>query len=252
MASLLSPGSRAVLTFTLGGVVALAVVGAVIAGGGTASVVFVGIALFGLLIGIFLNKDVDDGSNAPAGQQSSNDDPPASGVAENDAPDNHGEVAEGSQGEGEGEGTEGDGCFPAGTEILLAGGAGKPIEEIIAGDLVLSRNERDFQPSRRRVTQLFAHAAQPILTVLLADGARLETTPAHRFFVEGEGFIGASRLRQGMRLARHTGAAIMVAGIGRNGPAKPVYNLEVAEDHTFFVGQHGVWVHNVKITEPPV
>ncbi|MDX1932456.1 MAG: polymorphic toxin-type HINT domain-containing protein [Capsulimonadales bacterium] len=92
-------------------------------------------------------------------------------------------------------------------------------------------------------------------TVLtFADGSRIETTSEHPFFVSGLGWVPAGRLaignaivtRAGPKATEQTSAVAKVETlVGRI----RVYNLNVADNHTFFVQDaHGnglpKWVHN--------
>ena len=73
----------------------------------------------------------------------------------------------------------------------------------------------------------------------------LEATPAHPFFVQGRGWVPASRLQRGDRLATATGESVEVADVeSRAVPARTVYNLLVRDRANYRVGHQGVLVHN--------
>ena len=72
---------------------------------------------------------------------------------------------------------------------------------------------------------------------------------SHPFWVRGEGWNHANELEPGDELYTSTGGWVRVSGgtlLGRN---QLVYNFEVAEDHTYFAGDLGVWVHNISRCE---
>ena len=155
-------------------------------------------------------------------------------------------------------------CFVAGTLVWTAEGS-KPIEAILAGDLVVSADENRHQTVLKPVTRLFKRTAPQILRLSLenANGTveTLGTTPEHPFHVPSRGFVGAKHLYPGDLVtsgARVAQKPLLLASSKENGPAgflkvkalsigdraSTVYNFEVAETHTYFVGQERAWVHN--------
>jgi hypothetical protein len=138
-------------------------------------------------------------------------------------------------------------CFTAGTPLLTPKGS-KPIEQFKAGDLVLSRNEDDpaAPVMARRVLQVFVRVS-PVLN-LHVGGRIIGTTGEHPFYVKGKGWTTAGELRTGDVLLSHDGWEIPIQGIEDHGRIESVYNLEVEEDHTYFVGcaewGWSVWAHN--------
>jgi superfamily II DNA or RNA helicase len=75
-----------------------------------------------------------------------------------------------------------DECFPAGTPI-----DGRPIETIRVGDAVLSFNEGDWIPERRRVVRLFRRRPSGLVRVVLSDGRNFVCTPDHPVFTYSVG-----------------------------------------------------------------
>ena len=147
-------------------------------------------------------------------------------------------------------------CFVAGTPVITPGGT-SPIEAIQVGDLVLSRNPASGEKSYKPVTEVFV-TKSPVLyhvtfTVKQRDEtnftAELTTTADHPFYVVEYGaFVGASALRSGHHLMLADGLEAVVDRLtmehAESGSNFTTYNLSVADDHTFFVGEAGVWVHN--------
>jgi hypothetical protein len=138
-------------------------------------------------------------------------------------------------------------CFTAGTPLLTPEGS-KPIEQFQAGDLVLSREEDDPTSPvlARHVLQVFVRVA-PILN-LYVGGRIIGTTGEHPFYVKGKGWTAAGELRTGDILLSHDGWEIPIEGIEDTRRIETVYNMEVEEDHTYFVGcaewGWNVWSHN--------
>ncbi|MEZ6056393.1 MAG: polymorphic toxin-type HINT domain-containing protein [Planctomycetaceae bacterium] len=84
--------------------------------------------------------------------------------------------------------------------------------------------------------------------VLTLGGERVETTLEHSFYVEGQGWTPAQDLVAGQRLAGMNGDWTPIDHIEYTRQTKPVFNLRIAADHTYFVGQpdwsFAIWVHN--------
>lgn len=135
-------------------------------------------------------------------------------------------------------------CFVAGTPVTLADGSVKPIEQIRSGDLVLSRDENTGETASKRVVQTFERQADATLVLTFSNGERIETTEEHPFYVEGRGFVNAGELGIGTSIVTRAGPNLKVAKAEKKAQTAKVYNFEVADFHTYFVGSSGVWVHN--------
>ena len=86
------------------------------------------------------------------------------------------------------------------------------------------------------------------MTVENAEGEQetIDSTPEHPFYVEGLGWVEASSLHAGMTIWFANGTKGTVEDISNEGLEEPVtvYNFEVKDFHTYFVGECGVLVHN--------
>jgi hypothetical protein len=138
-------------------------------------------------------------------------------------------------------------CFPAGTAVLTAAGR-KNIEDIQAGDLVLSASEdeparRDF----RAVVQTFQNVTDTLLEVQVA-GRKVQTTPGHVWWAAGRGWVLASELAAGDEVLDSHGSPAPIDSIRSIAGFAVTYNFEVAGFHTYFVADGpegpGFWVHN--------
>lgn len=138
-------------------------------------------------------------------------------------------------------------CFVAGTPLLTPEGA-KAIEDFKAGDYILSRPED--QPNgavRTSVVEEVFELSASILQLRLG-GRTIETTAEHPFYVANRGWIRAENLESGDLLVGHDDRLTSVDSITPTDRHETVYNVRVAEDHTYFVGdedwEFSVWVHN--------
>lgn len=75
------------------------------------------------------------------------------------------------------------------------------------------------------------------------------TTGEHPFYARGRGWVAVAELRPGEGVALMSGGWGIVEGVAETGRLEALYNLEVEDDHTYFVGcsQWGfsVWAHNI-------
>jgi hypothetical protein len=136
-------------------------------------------------------------------------------------------------------------CFAAGT--LVATGIGPvPIERVRPGDLVLSWDERTGEQAYKPVQRVFVTLGRPVLAMTIRgpDGeSDLEVTPDHPFWVDGRGWVAAKDLRCGDRLVSRDSTVLEAVAV-RPRPRETVYNLEVADFHTYFAGVIAARVHN--------
>ena len=77
-------------------------------------------------------------------------------------------------------------------------------------------------------------------------------TPGHPFFIYGKGFEYAGNLRAGDILVDVNGERVVFEFVQHEILEIPVkvYNFEVEDWHTYFVGNNGVWVHNACVKAP--
>ncbi|MEM1165979.1 MAG: polymorphic toxin-type HINT domain-containing protein, partial [Planctomycetota bacterium] len=149
-------------------------------------------------------------------------------------------------------------CFVAGTPVWTPTGL-VAIEEVEAGDLVLSRNERTGEVAYKPVSETFVTHPAKLFTISIdrdGDGEaddEITGTGEHPFWVEERAaFVPMRKLAVGMALVSSVRSAptahIVDVQVERGPPVggEPytAYNFEVAEFNTYFVGQAGVWVHN--------
>ena len=139
------------------------------------------------------------------------------------------------------------GCFAAGTPVLTPDGA-KCIEQFRPGDRVLSRAESDPDgPVTAKVVEAAVARTARVLH-LHVGGEVIRTSAEHPFWVHGRGWLPASRLGVGDLLVSHDGQVKLVEDVLDTGEHETVYNVRVADFHTYFVGGDAwgfsVWAHN--------
>ncbi|CAH1207692.1 hypothetical protein PAECIP111893_02757 [Paenibacillus plantiphilus] len=136
-------------------------------------------------------------------------------------------------------------CFTAGTKVLTDEGE-KPIEDIVVGDKVLSRNEETGEQAYKEVTHLYRNNKEIIYELTVGDQV-IETTDNHPFWVEGKGWVLAVDLQVGDKLQQSNGNTLTIDSIKivKHDELVRVYNFSVANFHTYFVSDLGIWVHNI-------
>lgn len=152
---------------------------------------------------------------------------------------------------GLGLGTRNTCCFVAGTLVSTKDGL-RPIEEIRIGDLVLSRDEVSGQTAYKPVVDLVRRHDREIylvkLQIRLPDGttrsATFETTDDHPWRTADGRWLTTLELTSTTTLQGAYGPASRVLSVTKTGRTARTFNLEVAEFHTYFVGEDRVWVHN--------
>ena len=136
-------------------------------------------------------------------------------------------------------------CFKEGTLIATEDGL-KPIEEIEVGDKVLAYDEVTGEQAYKEVVRLFRNKTDEWYHVT-ANGEELVCTGGHPFFVKDKGFVSAKNLSVDDILRLSNGALIPVSAISVEKLENPetTYNFEVADFHTYYVGESEVLVHNM-------
>ncbi len=140
------------------------------------------------------------------------------------------------------------GCsFAAGTLVTAEAGA-LPIDKLKPGDKVYARNEQTGEQSYHPVTQTFATPNDELynLTLTSTSGKQetLGVTGNHPFWGKDKGWTESDLLKSGMQVAGKDGGWLKVAGLTLRAGRATGYNLEVEDDHSYFVGDSQAWVHN--------
>lgn len=133
-----------------------------------------------------------------------------------------------------------DACFAPGTAVATPDGP-RPIEQLGAGDLVLSLDGATGAEIARPIVAVHRHVPTPTWRLVL-DGDLIVTTATHPFARSDGRWALARDLVPGSLVATREGASrVEAAGPG---DLRPVFNLEVAGGHAYCVGRRGALVHD--------
>ncbi|WP_253887992.1 polymorphic toxin-type HINT domain-containing protein [Actinokineospora diospyrosa] len=137
--------------------------------------------------------------------------------------------------------------FTGDTAVLMGDGSSKPIKDVVPGDVVLATDPETGQAGPRKVQATWPHADLSY-ELAFTDGTTIQVTEDHPFWnATDKRWERADALDAGDLLASPTGSALRVAGIRpHSARLAEVYNLTVADLHTFYVfaGATPVLVHN--------
>jgi len=131
-------------------------------------------------------------------------------------------------------------CFAAGTPVRTRDGL-RPIESIELGDRVMAQDPTTGALGEKPVVAVFHNPPSETLSVDLG-GETLVTTGIQRFWQARRGWVMARDLKPGDEVRTYGG--LVKVGAVVTADRRPVYNLEVAGGHDFFVGRAGTLVHD--------
>jgi hypothetical protein len=138
-------------------------------------------------------------------------------------------------------------CFVEGTTVSTEDGQ-VPIEQLQPGDRVFSKNLETGEVELRPVSKTYITNGKEIykLVTVAPDGQfeTVEVTDNHPYWVVGEGWVDSAELLPGMLLNDKDGEIVGVISLEPQGYEEQTYNIEVAGNHNYFVGEQEVLVHN--------
>ncbi len=137
-------------------------------------------------------------------------------------------------------------CFGAGTHVRTLDGL-RAIEQIREGEPVLTQNTTTGALSYQPVVVAYHNPPNATFRIDLGKEA-IVATGIHRFWKAGQGWVMARELKSGDRL-RTIGGIALVKAVEPD-KVQPVFNLQIANGDSFFVGNDGVLAHDNSIVNP--
>ena len=123
------------------------------------------------------------------------------------------------------------------------------IENIKAGDIVISTNPDTKETAEKRVVETYIREDSKLIH-LVVNGEEIITTETHPFYVNKCGFVEAGELKVGDELLDVDNNILLIEDYTVEVTKQPttVYNFQVEDFHTYFVGECYIWVHNATCT----
>jgi hypothetical protein len=110
-------------------------------------------------------------------------------------------------------------------------------------------DDPDAEPVPCQVEEIFENYL-PLLD-LYVNGRTIRTTAEHPFWVRDRGWVAAHQLEAGDELRALDGRWLKVDGLEGPKASETVYNMCVADYHTYFIGHQiwgfAVWSHNAGV-----
>ncbi|GGP16474.1 DNRLRE domain-containing protein [Nonomuraea glycinis] len=145
--------------------------------------------------------------------------------------------------------------FVPGTQVAMADGTYKPIEEVVVGDEILATDPETGETRAEPVTALMTSKGDKHLVQISIDngdaGSTVIATEYHPFWIpELRRWLHASDLTPGMWLRTSAGTHVQIKAIKKWTAVQRVHNMTVADLHTYYVlaGTTPVLVHNSNCT----
>jgi hypothetical protein len=140
-------------------------------------------------------------------------------------------------------------CFAQGTRVALASGETQAIELLQPGDVVLAYDETSQHMQPAAITHTRAHPKTLCLQINTAAGLELRLTPNHPLWVQRDAvlaWLDAGQLIIGdclhSLMPDRAVALDPIVTIQLAAELTPVFDISVADTHTFFAGQ--ILAHN--------
>jgi RHS repeat-associated protein len=141
--------------------------------------------------------------------------------------------------------------FSADTKVVMADGTTKPIKEVKKGDTVRTTDPLTGEDEMRVVTATHINRDHNLADLIITDAhghrTTIHTTESHPFWDDTrQSWVTAAHLHDGDRLRTSGGATHRVVAVVPMLGSQNMYNLTVADDHTYYVlaGNTPVLVHN--------
>ncbi len=136
-------------------------------------------------------------------------------------------------------------CFVAGTTVLTTVGK-KAIETIRIGDTVPCVNDITGESAEKKVVSTTVNKVDRLIELDI-DGEIIQCTETHPFQVKGKGWVNAGDLTPSDVVYTKNWDTAIVKSVNLLELDEPVdvFNLEIEDCHTYFVGENCLLVHNI-------
>ena|GEM_PF-1515691 len=98
----------------------------------------------------------------------------------------------------------------------------------------------------KEVVGLFQKQSDEIYSIHVGNEV-IEATKEHPVWIDGRGWTEVKDLKVGDLLVTSDGRKIVIDKIEKEARVTTVYNFEVADFHSYFVSNLGIWVHNCSV-----
>ncbi len=137
-------------------------------------------------------------------------------------------------------------CLAAGTPVWTDAGP-VAVEKIKVGDRVLAQDTETGELAYKPVMHTTVRFKADLVKLDLPD-EKITCSTGHRFWISGQGWIKARDIEPGMNFHGAEGTTPLrrsePAGVGA------VYNLIVADFHSYFVGKAMIYSHDITARKP--
>jgi nucleoid-associated protein YgaU len=135
-----------------------------------------------------------------------------------------------------------DGCFIAGTLVRTAGGT-SAIERLRIGTRVVAANTAQGGHADQAIVRTFTHVVPRVIDLHIGS-TTITCSPAHPFWVPGQGWVPAGELDVADRLVTASGIQLSIEAVSQRVGAFTVHNISVEGLATYHVSELGILVHN--------
>jgi RHS repeat-associated protein len=152
------------------------------------------------------------------------------------------------------------------SQTTVATDQGKhPISKLHPGEQVWAYNPKTHKMEVQPILHVWVHQDDDLVDLTITPvkatshdgkaeqtkGELIHTNKKHPFLTIEKGFLPVGQIKIGMHVVRADGSIGVITGWMLLPGVKTMYNLEVAQDHTFTVGDEQWVVHNCAMPENP-
>src|SRR5579884_1329485 len=150
-----------------------------------------------------------------------------------------------------------EGCSFTAKTLVTTDQGKEPIGKLHVGEKVLAYNPKTHKMERQPILHVFLDKDNDLVDLTITTLNRkgqghvltgvseiIHTNKKHPFLTQEKGFLPVGQIKLGMHVLQADGQWGIITGWKIVPGSMTMYNLEVAQDHTFTVGSGGWVVHN--------